>query len=151
MDIPKIKKLIDLVNKNNVAELEVHEGDKSVRITRVMANANVIAPVGAESPRVIIEQVKADSALKDSSKVTEAEKGHMVKAPMVGTVYLAAAPGAKHFVEVGQTVKPGDTLCLIEAMKMFNRIESDKGGVIKALLVDNGQPVEFDQPLCVIE
>ena len=147
-NISKLRKLIDLVNEKDLAELEVHDGEKSVRITRIKANS--AAPIIMDAPRATnAEQEKI--ATKEESKPNDIAKGHIVKAPMVGTVYLAAAPGAKHFVEIGQTVKPGDTLCLIEAMKMFNRIESDKGGVIKAQLIENGQPVEFDQPLFVIE
>ena len=151
MDMRKIKKLIELLQSTGVAEIEIKEGEESVRITREVANkgAQVImtAPAAAAAP------APATSAPIDAKpqKVELGADKHTVKAPMVGTVYLSSTPGAKAFVEIGQTVKAGEVICLIEAMKMFNQIEADKAGKITARLVDNGSPVEFNQPLFVIE
>ena len=152
MDIRKIRKLIELIQSTGVAEIEIREGEESVRITRetratqqqpMMMMAQAQTPVAAgEAP--------AAPEPKPAPVVNEAPK-HTIKAPMVGTVYLSSTPGGKPLVEVGQTVKIGDVICLIEAMKMFNQIEADKAGVITARLVDNGTPVEFNQPLFVIE
>lgn len=152
MDIRKIKKLIELAKESGIAEIEIHEEGESVRISLVGTSA---APQVITSP-VQTYQVTADNqpaaqtAPAKESQPSTAGK-HTVKAPMVGTVYLSSAPGAKPFVEIGQTVKPGDVLCLIEAMKMFNQIEADKAGTITAKLVESGVPVEFNQPLFVIE
>lgn len=150
MDIRKVKKLIDLVNENNIAELEIHEDKESIRIIAVNQNiANFAGNMQAISP---IQQTCLQNEAKSPDIKTEIDANkHSVKSPMVGTVYLSATPGSKHFVEVGQTVKVGDTLCLIEAMKMFNRIEADKGGTVTARLIENEQPVEYDQPLFIIE
>lgn len=154
MDMRKVKKLIELLQSTGVAEIEIREGEESVRITREFkSNAPVVmtspmmpsAPqAAAPAPAAVIEAPKTES-----TKATES--GHTIKAPMVGTVYLSSTPNAKPFVEIGQTVKIGDVICLIEAMKMFNQIEADKAGTIKARLVDNGTPVEYNQPLFVIE
>ncbi|MGB0847954.1 MAG: acetyl-CoA carboxylase biotin carboxyl carrier protein [Thiolinea sp.] len=150
MDVRKIKKLIDLLEDSNVAEIEIKEGDDSVRISRTSSAAAPIitattaapaAPVAAAAPAT-----QAPAAEEDS-----VPSGHVVEAPMVGTFYRAASPGAKSFVEVGQSVKTGDTLCIIEAMKMLNQIQADTSGTIKAVLVENEQPVEFGQPLIIIE
>jgi len=148
MDIRKVKKLIDLVNENNIAELEIHEDKESVRITLNKQSANFaeIVPVS----QAILQQKSENIAIEENKKPDYSDK-HTVNSPMVGTVFLAASVGAKHFVEVGQHVKVGDTLCLIEAMKMFNRIEADHNGIIVARLIENEQPVEFGQPLFVIE
>jgi acetyl-CoA carboxylase biotin carboxyl carrier protein len=146
MDIRKIKKIIDLVNENNIAELEVHEEKESIRVTLNKNMANLASIVQA-SPS-ITQQTDAKQISEQSEKV---DTRHSVKSPMVGSVYLSATPGAKHFVDIGQQVKVGDTLCLIEAMKMFNRIEADKSGTITARLVENAQPVEYGQPLFIIE
>jgi acetyl-CoA carboxylase biotin carboxyl carrier protein len=153
MEISKIKKLIDLINKTGVAEIEIREGDEAVRITRQLAYTHAPVPVAAPAhfatPTATTNTASAADAITTSGPAMPA--GHVVKAPMVGTAYLSATPGAKPFVEVGQTVKQGDVLCIIEAMKMFNQIEADKAGKISARMIENGQPVEFDQPLFVIE
>lgn len=158
MDMRKIKKLIELIQSTGVAEIEItEEGGKSVRITREVANKgpqvimapSAAAPVVAAAPAPTAESKPAAKA-EAPAAASHADK-HTVKAPMVGTVYLSATPGAKAFVEIGQAVKAGEVICLIEAMKMFNQIEADKAGVITARLVDNGTPVEYNQPLFVIE
>ena len=128
MDIRKIKKLIELVEESGISELEISEGEESVRISRS-------APAAAEA---------APAAAAEIS-------GHIVRSPMVGTFYRTPSPDAKAFIEVGQKVNVGDTLCIVEAMKMMNQIEADKSGTVKAILVESGQPVEFDEPLVVIE
>ncbi len=157
MDLRKLKKLIDLVEESGIAELEVTEGEEKVRITRVqagvpmqmqyhqmpmggqvMASAPAAAPVAAESAAVVVTPAARDEKT-------------LVKSPMVGTFYRSSSPGSKAFAEVGQSVNVGDTLCIIEAMKLMNEIESDRAGVIKAILIENGQPVEYGEPLFVIE
>ena len=155
MDMRKVKKLIELLQSTGVAEIEIREGEESVRITREVAKTGtyVMAPPQAAAAPVATEQpapAKTASATEPKAAASIDNK-HSIKAPMVGTVYLSPTPGAKPFVEVGQTVKAGDVICLIEAMKMFNQIEADKAGTITARLVDNGTPVEFHQPLFVIE
>lgn len=155
MDFPQIKKLVDLVIKSNIAEIEVSEGNKTVRINNVKNISSIAAPNFA-GPFVPMQNTVSNIATPAEANVSAspaAEKvaKHTINAPMVGTVYLSSAPGAKHFVEVGQHVEVGDTLCLIEAMKMFNRIEADKSGTIGSRLVDNAQPVEYGQPLFTIE
>jgi len=148
MDIRKVKKLIELLEESDIAEIEIHEGEESVRITR--NSVNVAVPVQlAPAP---VATITAPAAEAPEPATTSPEiSGHTVKAPMVGTFYRAATPGAASFVEVGHQVAVGDTLCIIEAMKLLNQIESDKAGTIKAILADNGQPVEYDQPLFIIE
>ena len=145
MDIRKVKKLIELLEESCVAEIEIHEGEESVRISRMGANAPVLAtaPVAAAPAAA----APAAAAAVEETIVS----GHEVTAPMVGTFYRSASPGANPFAEVGQQVNVGDTLCIIEAMKMLNQIESDKAGTVKAVLVENGQPIEYGQPLFVIE
>lgn len=153
MDLRKIRKLIELIQETGIAEIEIREGEESVRISRESSKI-AAAPVYATAPtpitHVVAEAKTASIAETTTTSSIDANK-HTVKAPMVGTVYLAPSPGAKVFVTVGQTVKAGDVLCLIEAMKMFNQIEADKAGTISAILVDSGVPVEFNQPLFVIE
>lgn len=153
MDMRKIKKLIELIQSTGVAEIEIREGEESVRITREVHHA---APMMMAQPAIMptaqpqpVAQQAAPEA-KPAEAASHADK-HVLKSPMVGTVYLSATPGAKPFAEIGQSVKAGDVICLIEAMKMFNQIEADKTGVVTARLVDNGTPVEFNQPLFVIE
>ncbi len=150
MDLRKLKKLIDLVQDSGIAELEISEGEERVRITRTMAGAlaqHAPPPVYAQPPLPVAPEVTNGSASPQDAPQPE---GHIVKSPMVGTFYRAASPGAKPFVEVGQAVNAGDTLCIIEAMKLMNEIEADQGGVIKAILVENGQPVEYGEPLFII-
>ena len=147
MDIRKVKKLIELLEESGIAEIEIHEGEESVRISRYAQNAmpQVVmqAPAAAAPP--------AAPAAAPAPAEPAVPVGHTVNSPMVGTFYRAASPGTKPFVEVGQRVNLGDTLCIIEAMKMLNQIESDKAGVVQAILAENGGPVEFGQPLFVIE
>ena len=152
MDMRKIKKLIELIQSTGVAEIEIREGEESVRITRETKAAPMMAAPQQTAHTIAdnTSQKSAESAPTTPAAPTGPEK-HTVKSPMVGTVYLSSSPSVKPFVEVGQTVKTGDVICLIEAMKMFNQIEADKSGVITARLVDNGTPVEFNQPLFTIE
>jgi len=151
MDIRKIKKLIELLEESDLAEIEVREGEEAVRISRAMNHPpqtfiSTVAPPATATPA---------APTQGSSQGTDAgaaiPSGHTITAPMVGTFYRAPAPGATPFVEIGQRVSAGDSLCIIEAMKMLNQIESDKSGVIKAVLVENGQPVEYGEPLFIIE
>jgi len=146
MDIRKIKKLIELVDETDITEIEISEGEESVRISRQAAPiatvaAPAVAPVAVALQPVAPVEEAADNAIS----------GHAVKSPMVGTFYRASSPNAPSFVEVGQTVSEGETICIIEAMKILNQIEADKSGTIKQVLIENGQPVEFDQPLFIIE
>ena len=150
MDIRTIKKLIELLDSSGVAEIEVKEGDTAVRISRMPSNMQVMQQPMMASPvmhNTPVAAPQAPAAAPQSNAVT----GHAVTSPMVGTFYRSASPDSKPFIEVGQSVKEGDTICIIEAMKMFNQIEADKAGVVKAILCENGQPVEFDQPLVIIE
>lgn len=145
MDLRKLKTLIDLVSESEITELEITEGDGMVRIVKATPTVQTVAYVP--------EQVAAQPVVAAVAPVQEPEvvAGHLVKAPMVGTFYRAPNPGATPFADVGQTVKEGDPLCIIEAMKLLNEIEADKSGVIKQILVENGEPVEYGQPLFVIE
>lgn len=148
MDLRKLKTLIELVESSGIAELEISEGEERVRITRtVPAMPQIYAPAS--------QPVGAPAAPQPAAPAAEpakpaAPEGHVVKSPMVGTFYRSASPGSKPFVDVGQNVNSGDTLCIIEAMKLLNEIDADQAGVIKAILVENGQPVEFGQPLFII-
>ena len=150
MDVRKIKKLIDLLEDSHVAEIEIKEGDDSVRISRTSSAAPVVAAVAAPAPVAMATPASAATP-EPAAEEDRIPSGHIIEAPMVGTFYRAASPGAKAFVEVGQEVKSGDTLCIIEAMKMLNQIEADKSGTVKAVLVENEQPVEFGQPLIIID
>ncbi|AWL13295.1 Biotin carboxyl carrier protein of acetyl-CoA carboxylase [Saliniradius amylolyticus] len=155
MDIRKIKKLIELVEESGIAELEITEGEESVRINRNSQN-QAAAPMHYSLPPQMPAPAPAPAAPAPAADVpTEAAKdeiaGHLVRSPMVGTFYRASSPSAAAFVEVGSKVNVGDTLCIVEAMKMMNQIEADKAGVVKQILVENEEPVEFDQPLFVIE
>ena len=145
MDLRKLKKLIDLVEQSGIAELEITEGEERVRIARVGAQgpAQIIAPPVVAGPQVTAPVTVTAAAAAEP-------EGHVVKSPMVGTFYRAPSPNAQAFVEVGSQIKEGETLCIIEAMKLLNEIESDKTGVVKAILIENGQPVEFGEPLFVI-
>ena len=157
MDLRKLKTLIELVQESGIAELEVTEGEERVRITRTVANApqpfmQYAAPMmhAMQPSPMMAAPVAAPAAAPVPEPVAE-PTGHIVKSPMVGTFYRSAAPGAKPFVEVGSTVNVGDTICIIEAMKLMNEIESDKAGVVKAVLVESGNAVEYGQPLFTIE
>ncbi|HEX8874508.1 MAG TPA: acetyl-CoA carboxylase biotin carboxyl carrier protein [Nitrosospira sp.] len=153
MDLRKLKKLIDLVEESGIAELEITEGEEKVRISKSASSAqSQIVTTGTPAPQSGAQAANSVAApAATPAPVEKLPEGHVVKSPMVGTFYRSSAPGANPFVEVGQTVKEGDTLCIIEAMKLLNEIESDKSGVIKAVLVENGQPVEYGEPLFVIE
>ena len=152
MDIRKIKKLIELVEESGIAELEITEGEESVRINRYSAAPVAAAPMAmaAPAPAPVAAPALAAAPLASAEAAPAEPVGHTVRSPMVGTFYRSSSPGAKSFVEVGDSVNAGDTLCIVEAMKMMNQIESDKAGVVKEILVDNQQPVEFDQPLFII-
>ncbi|MFM8342372.1 MAG: acetyl-CoA carboxylase biotin carboxyl carrier protein [Methylomonas sp.] len=148
MDIRTIKKLIDLIEKSDIAEIEISEGEESVRISRYSANVAVqqAAPVA-----IAAAPVAAATASAPIAPAEEKISGHQVKSPMVGTFYRSASPGSAPFAEIGQSVTVGQTLCIIEAMKILNQIEADKSGKIKQILVENAQPVEYGQPLFIIE
>ena len=148
MDLRKLKKLIDLVQESGIAELEITEGEEKVKIVKGGAvSVSAAAPV---SPPAAPEPRPAAPAAPASAEVPAGQEGHVVKAPMVGTFYRSPSPDAKPFVEVGQAVKEGETICIIEAMKLMNEIEADASGVVKAILVENGQPVEYGQPLFIL-
>ena len=147
MDLRKLKKLIDLVQESGIAELEITEGEEKVKIVKgsaVGAAGVAAAPLPAEARPVV------GAAPVAAAEPEPAQEGHVVKAPMVGTFYRSPSPDAKSFVEVGQAVKEGDTICIIEAMKLMNEIEADASGTVKAILVENGQPVEYGQPLFIL-
>jgi len=152
MDIRKVKKLIELLEESDISELEIKEGEESVRISRnsgtvqyASAPAPAVAPAAPAAPAPAHE---ADSS--GAAPAADEPSGHVVKSPMVGTFYRSPSPGSPPFVEVGKHVKVGDAICIVEAMKMMNQIEADKSGVIEAILVEDGEPVEFDQPLVTI-
>ena len=149
MDIRKVKKLIELLQESDVVEIEIHEGEESVRVSR----AGAIAPTVYAAPAQMMVPAPGAAAPPAAASAAPAEelKGQTVNSPMVGTFYRAPSPGAKPFVEVGQTVAVGDVLCIIEAMKILNQIESDRAGTIKKIVVENGDPVEYNQPLFVID
>ena len=148
MDLRKLKKLIDLVQESGIAELEITEGEEKVRIAKSIAGTPMMM---APQPHYLPAAAPAAAPAAPAAPVEDAiPEGHVVRSPMVGTFYRAPAPGSKNFVEVGQNVGAGDTLCIIEAMKLLNEIEADQGGTIKAILVENGQPVEYGEPLFVI-
>ena len=153
MDIRKIKKLIELVEESGISELEITEGEESVRIHRgVSASTQVPLPMQyAPQPQLAAAPVAPVASVEAVAEAAPVESGHIMCSPMVGTFYRSSSPGVKSFAEVGQKVNVGDTLCIIEAMKMMNQIESDKTGVVKRILVENQDPVEFDQPMFVIE
>lgn len=147
MDVRKIQKILELVKDSDITELSISVGDESIKLTRGSVVTTAIAPAAvAVAPQQTIAPAQAQEAAP-----VETVSGHKVLSPMVGTFYRTPSPDSKPFVEVGQTVAAGDVLCIIEAMKMMNQIESDKAGTIKAILIENGQPVEFDQPLFIIE
>jgi len=149
MDIRKVKKLIELLEESHVAEIEIHEGEESVRISRMPTNVPLPAMMPA-APMAVPAAAPAAAPVPEAPVEAAEPEGHKVKSPMVGTFYEAPSPGAKPFVQVGQQVNVGDTLCIVEAMKMLNQIEADKAGKVTAKLIENGQPVEFGQALFVI-
>jgi len=164
MDLRKIKTLIELVEHSGIAELEVKEGEESVRISRngtpapmpmampqYLAAPAMPAAVPTPAPAAAPSAAPAATPQADAAAGADTSKRHIVRAPMVGTFYRASAPGAKPFAEIGQTVKQGQTVCIIEAMKMLNQIECDASGVIAEILIENGQPVEFDQPMFALD
>ncbi|MGB0237284.1 MAG: acetyl-CoA carboxylase biotin carboxyl carrier protein [Cycloclasticus sp.] len=150
MDIRKIKKLIELIEESDIAEIEIHEGEESVRINRYSSTQPVAV---VPSPAVAAPAPASASTVPEPAAATKGNEpsGHVITSPMVGTFYDAPEPGATPFVKLGQSVQKGDTLCIIEAMKILNQIEADKSGVIASIMADNGHPVEFDQPLFIIE
>ena len=153
MDIRKVKKLIELLEESGIAEIEIKEGEESVRISRqshVVTQQVMSAPMVAPAPLAAPAAAPAP-ATREESAASTMPAGHHVTSPMVGTFYRSPSPGTKAFIEVGQHVNAGDTLCIIEAMKMLNQIEADKSGKVVAIMVENGQPVEFGQTLCIIE
>jgi acetyl-CoA carboxylase biotin carboxyl carrier protein len=149
MDLRKLKKLIDLVQESGIAELEITEGEEKVKIVK----GGVVLTSAAPVPVAVLPPPSASGGAAAALAASEPEpgtEGHVVKAPMVGTFYRSSSPDAKPFVEVGQAVKEGDTICIVEAMKLMNEIEADGSGVVKAILVENGQPVEYGQPLFIL-
>ncbi|MBB5212952.1 acetyl-CoA carboxylase biotin carboxyl carrier protein [Microbulbifer hydrolyticus] len=160
MDIRKIKKLIELLEESDIGELEIKEGEESVRISRGTSGASMqmpqmampmqMAPAAPVATPAAPTAAPAPAAGEGSAESVPAITGHPVKSPMVGTFYAASSPGAEPFVKVGQQVKVGDVICIVEAMKMMNQIEADKAGTIESIMVEDGQPVEFDQPLVII-
>ncbi|MDC0482025.1 acetyl-CoA carboxylase biotin carboxyl carrier protein [Gammaproteobacteria bacterium] len=153
MDIRKVKKLMEMLEESSLAEMEIIEGEESIRLSKSsnIPNQNIVnqVPTNVVSTNTPLQATSEQSAV--TKKVEEKISGHEIKSPMVGTFYEAPSPGSKPFVNIGDTVKAGDTLCIIEAMKMLNQIESEKSGVIKAILAENGQPVEFNQVLFIVE
>jgi acetyl-CoA carboxylase biotin carboxyl carrier protein len=148
MDIRKVKKLIELLEESNIDEIEISEGEESIRISRNSNKMVAAAPVQMAAPAPVAAPAAAPVAA--AAPAAEAPTGHQVKSPMVGSYYSSPSPSSPAFIEVGQTVKKGDVICIIEAMKMMNQIEADKSGTIEAILVENGSPVEFDQALVTI-
>jgi len=149
MDLRKLKTLIELVETSGIAELEIQEGEERVRITRAVAASQQTVMLHAAPHGTPMTPAAAVPAVVEAPVAPEPE-GHVVKSPMVGTFYRSSSPGAKAFVEVGDTVAQGDTLCIVEAMKLMNEIESDAAGTVKAIMVENGQAVEFGQPLFIL-
>jgi len=149
MDIRKVKKLIELLEASDVAEIEIKEGEEAVRISRASTQPVQMAPVQAAAPAPA-PAAPAPAPEPTSEALAEAVNADALKSPMVGTFYRSPSPNASAFVEVGQQIKAGDVICIIEAMKMMNQIEADKAGTVEAILVEDGEPVEFDQPLIVI-
>lgn len=154
MDLRKIRKLIEMLDETGVAEIEIKEGEESVRIVSRYGMQTITHSVPQQQMSIPLPATThhhAPETVQPAEETAAEISGHVVKSPMVGTAYLCPSPNAPMFVEIGQRVKAGDVLCIVEAMKMFNHIESDCDGIVKARLIENGQPVEFDQPLFVIE
>ncbi len=150
MDIRKIKKLIELLHDTDVAEIEISEGEESVRITRGSTNQVVVQTPQMTAPQAMVAQPATPQPISNEPPGVVVPAGHQVKSPMVGTFYRSPSPDAVAFIEIGSEVKQGDTLCIVEAMKMMNQIEADASGKVLAILVDDGDAVEFEQPLVVI-
>jgi acetyl-CoA carboxylase biotin carboxyl carrier protein len=155
VDLRKLKKLIDLVQESGIAELEITEGEEKVRISRVNQGAQTFLAIPSAGHLTMpapapLAAPAAAAAVAGAAEAVDKVEGHIVKSPMVGTFYRAPSPGAKAFVDLGDRVSPGDTLCIIEAMKLLNEIEADQGGTIKEVYVENGQPVEYGEPLFLI-
>ena len=150
MDIRKVKKLIELLEQSNINELEINEGDESVRISRGATAVTYAAPPAPAPLAAAPAPVPAPATVEAAAPASEELSGHAVKSPMVGTFYASPAPDSPPFVTVGQTVAAGDVICIIEAMKMMNQIEADKAGTIGAILIEDGEAVEFDQPIVTI-
>ena len=152
MDLRKIKTLIDLVQQSGIAELEITEGEERVRISRGPTGVQTTLPAAqmATLPQAAASVAPGVPAAAGDAEAAAAPEGHVIRSPMVGTFYRSSAPGAKSFVEIGQAVKAGETLCIIEAMKLLNEIEADQDGIVKAVLVENGQPVEYGEPLFIL-
>ena len=153
MDIRKVKKLMEMLEESSLSEMEIIEGEESIRLSKSssITDQNIVNQIPTN---IVTSDTQDNNVLEQPIKVDQVEtkiSGHEIKSPMVGTFYEAPSPGSKPFVSVGDTVKAGDTLCIIEAMKMLNQIESDKSGVVKAILAENGQPVEFNQILFIVE
>ena len=153
MDIRKIKKLIELLEEYNIGELEIKEGEESVRISnRPSAPVTMVQPnVPMTPPNPVVAPVTAPTEVNKAGNPPSVSTGHIIESPMVGTFYRSPSPDSPPFIEVGQHIKPGDTLCIIEAMKMMNQIEADKAGIIEKIFIEDGEPVEFNQPLVSIK
>lgn len=152
MDIRKVKKLIELLEESKVSEIEIHEGEESVRISRNTTGVTqtIMHVPGAPEPTTTSSQSAVTQTISAQGATPASETGHIIKSPMVGTFYSSGSPGSPAFVEAGQTVSEGDVLCIIEAMKIMNQIESDASGIVSKVLVENGDPVEYGQPLFII-
>lgn len=150
MDIRKIKKLIALIESSNISKLEIYEGNKIVRITR--SESNISSPSTCLPMTKNSEKPRCTSNIETNYKdIKLVDSGHVIRSPMVGIFYITPSPDSNPFISIGQTVEVGDTLCIVEAMKVMNQIQSDKSGIVKAILLDNGQPVEFNEPLLIIK
>lgn len=154
MDIRKVKKLIELLEESDIGEIEIKEGEESVRISRGSHTVTAVAPTQyvapAPAPNPAPTALTAAPIEIKADETNEVPVGHVITSPMVGTFYRSPSPGSPAFIETGKHVKPGDVICIVEAMKMMNQIEADKAGVVEAILVEDGEPVEFDQPLVTI-
>lgn len=151
MDIRKVKKLIEMLEESSLAEIEINEGEESIRISRASSVVPAAPMMAAPAAPAVAPAPAASAAAESEVGGKELPSGHAVKSPMVGTFYSAPSPGAKPFASVGDSVSVGDTLCIVEAMKMLNEIEADKSGVVKAILKENGQPVEYGEALFIVE
>ena len=151
MDIRKVKKLIELLEQSNISEIEIHEGEESVRISRHGGGVSLMMPQAMPPQAALVPAATSLAPARSGDEFLDGLAGEVVRSPMVGTFYRSPAPGSGPFVEEGQRVKAGDTLCIIEAMKILNQIECEQAGTVRRILVENGQPVEYNQPLFVIE